>query len=135
MRGVVIAEVGTRRSWGRSPPRRWLRGSASVLLAPHGRGCKEFEACGICHSLSVSLPGGSAWVHTCLFPSLPVLPPESWPAPLVRCPQTSGHRCRVRLRFSWQPGKPLRGSRSSRYVRSCLLYTSDAADEEDSVDL
>src|ERR1019366_8594913 len=59
----------------------WLRGSASVLLAPHGRGCKGFEACGICPSLSVSLPGDSAWVHTCLFPSLPVLPPESWPAP------------------------------------------------------
>ena len=45
---MVTAWVEIRRSSGRSPPRRWLRGLASVLPAPRDRGCKESEAFELC---------------------------------------------------------------------------------------
>ena len=44
---------------------------------PRGHVYKESEAFGLCHSPSVYPPAGSAWVCTCLFPSLPELPQES----------------------------------------------------------
>src|SRR5664279_4339488 len=41
-------------------------------------------------------------------------------------------RQRVRLNLAWPRAQP---HRSAQFFHPCLLYTSDAADEEDSVDL
>ncbi len=44
---------------------------------PRGHVYKESEAFGLCRCSWVYPPAGSAWVCTCLFPSLPELPQES----------------------------------------------------------
>ena len=105
-------------SSGRSPPRIPLRGSASVRLAPRGRGCKEPEGYGPCRYPSGSPPGGSAWVHTCPFGGLPESPRGTRQVPMPRCLQSSDHRCPEPRRSSWQFGKPPRGFLSLQYAQS-----------------
>src|SRR6184192_2017816 len=62
-------------------------------LAPRDRGCGGFGACGICRLLLGYLPGGSAWVCTCLLSVLPARLRETRAALFARCPQTFGHQC------------------------------------------
>src|SRR5438876_732349 len=74
-------------------------------LAPRDRGCRGFGACGICRFLLGYLPGGSAWVCTCLLSVLPARLRETRAALFARCPQTFGHQCPELRRFAWPCGK------------------------------
>ena len=80
-------------------------------LAPRDRGCRGFGACGICRFLLGYLPGGSAWVCTCLLSVLPARLRETRAALFARCPQTFGHQYPGLRRFSWRAVSFLKGLR------------------------